>query len=748
MNHFQKTKLNFFQDLLWGILFVIFFYGEYLGFSGDIYGRDITAMHMQYYAYLSSSDGLGILWNPYSHAGSPGLGNIALCMFYPINLLAPVLDPIVLVRLYVAVHLLIWCSGLILWLYSLGFSRKIVLLGMCLSLYSLTTRSILEYGHLTILSVWSFTPWFLILCQKLLKNCAQKDLVMKTAFKNRTIPTLALLISLLFIGAHPQMVLQIAVSGFLYTIFHHLFVNRTQLKFFIPCYVSSFILGLLPSFFQLYETYTSIKHTGRNLSASESAFNTDGVMTISIWVKTLFPFHWGISGSYWGQFDFWFGHNYIGVIGIVCLFLIPFSWKKKRILPFLFPVIILWVLSMGSQTPLHDLYLSTVPGAKFFRLPFRHNYFAHILLLPLLLYVLQRFARRSSLKKVFFIILGILFFYIAVLVFFETTVMSFYQNVLPENVFERLSLTGLIAPNFLFKWYGFEILSTILMLFFLKQKKSTVSIFILLMITFMLFKSLNLLPDSKVSPSYYTTLFNNKPMKRVALENSHSDHNIHLSYGLKSPTGYDSLSLVSYRQFLDTLVAQDWTKHTREQLYDLHSPGMEFLGFEYIAKSVDDLRKGPDYWERVSTHGLYYLTRSFSWPGREESRYTSEIKEKQKELQKALINDGFEIQENKSNQDEYVKMISYHAERIELEVFNQSDALLASSENDYPLWSAKVNGVSTTIEKWFGTFRAIPLKAGKHTVVFEINRNGFYFRLFFSLITALMLIIWFLKIKK
>jgi hypothetical protein len=631
----------------------------------------------------------------------------------------------------------------------MGCQTYVVRFGVMLSLFSFSSRSLFEYGHLTIISSWAWSPLYLLVMRKLLVDSSSFIWGWGQIKALWSLPLLSLLVSILFVGAHPQMVLQLSVASYVLSMCFCVFERKYCWWKFSLFFLMAHLMAFGPAFFQLYETAQSVSYTGRHMSAEASSFSNEGVMGIASWAKAIFPFFWGSVGRYWGQYDFWFGQVYLGIMGLVSLPMILWSSFLSGakcsvyVRPLLVASLLLAILSMGNQTPLHQIYQFFVPGASMFRLPFRHVYNAHLFYLPLLLIVAQNHLDSRTWSKVTLVLGGGVLMVISLShTLFMNQLLELFQYVLPERVLGRMSQVVPLVPSFYFEWVAWEFLALVCFLCYFKRSFRWP---FLLGVLVALYSLSEMVPLSRVSEDRYVAARGMMPSERVVVREVHSEHNIHLSYGIQSVTGYDSLSLSSFRQFLDTLVPQNWKKHTREQLYaiDQHE-GMEFLGFGYTARTLGELQQGPKAWDAFESKGLYYLTQSFDWPGRQDSPFTAGIKLKQQKLKEKWREQGYSLEEIVSEDppEQSLKLLSYDEERIVLHVSSSIDTILGSSENNYSLWKVRVNGQLRGIETWLGTFRAIPLKKGAHEIEFFIDRKPFYSRLVGSFFVLIFLMIW------
>ena len=81
-----------------------------------------------------------------------------------------------------------------------------------------------------------------------------------------------------------------------------------------------------------------------------------------------------------------------------------------------------------------------------------------------------------------------------------------------------------------------------------------------------------------------------------------------------------------------------------------------------------------------------------------------------------------------------VKVVSYGAHEIELDVETASDRLLVSSEVDYPGWEVDVDGARAQKVLVNTAFRGVRVAAGKHRVRFHFVPRSFYLGLGLTLL--------------
>ncbi len=92
-------------------------------------------------------------------------------------------------------------------------------------------------------------------------------------------------------------------------------------------------------------------------------------------------------------------------------------------------------------------------------------------------------------------------------------------------------------------------------------------------------------------------------------------------------------------------------------------------------------------------------------------------------------------------------IISYKPNEVIIKTKSEEPKLLFLTDNYYPGWKASVDGEETKVFRADYTFRAVPLRAGEHTVRFYFDSDSFKVGLFISVI-SLVAIFGILVVKK
>lgn len=89
-----------------------------------------------------------------------------------------------------------------------------------------------------------------------------------------------------------------------------------------------------------------------------------------------------------------------------------------------------------------------------------------------------------------------------------------------------------------------------------------------------------------------------------------------------------------------------------------------------------------------------------------------------------------------------VRCIEYGLNRVRLEVSTDGAALVVLADNDFPGWTATVQGASVPILRSHATFRAVAVPAGRSSVEFRYRPGSFLYGLLAAIVAVFALGIW------
>ena len=259
------------------------------------------------------------------------------------------------------------------------------------------------------------------------------------------------------------------------------------------------------------------------------------------------------------------------------------------------------------------------------------------------------------------------------------------------------------------------------------------------------------------------------------------ENNFASFWGVFWPEGYKSLNILSYAQFTDAMQgnnlenfifrsdaglgsgeAQELLANSgRRKLIDL-------VGVKYVIapKVAEDVFKNHNFskvfeleeskfavWENKTVLPRAFLASNYEGQLDVLASGESEQKEKEKQRRQLVLSklqqDDFDyrnvlILEKPSPISAQFgsgssQIVSYKPDEIIIKTSSGEQKLLFLSDNFYPGWKAKVDGVETEILRADYTFRSVPLIPGEHEVVFYFDSDTFKIGVLISLIGIMSL---------
>ena len=685
------------------LAYALIIYSDFFFPWGAPAGGDILSLHLPSLMALKRSMLAG---NPYPMwwqevlCGVPAIPDISATLLNPLYLLLYWLEPLSVIKLQVLLCLVSSGWGLFLLcrqMSSLVVEKRpvdIVLFSMVF--LGLTIfHGLLSFGHLGILSSVSLFIWSLISLNSLIKHASWFN-----AFP------LGLIFGLGWLTGHPQFSVMTHELTFIWMLLQFGSTCKSKFKVFF-IFSCSVLIGALIGSPQLYATFLHISETGRAATLDNQDFLSSGALTPLHLFRWCFPFAFGNAHHYWGQFTFYMGLPWGSGIWLI-LFILGWkgqTWQLKTILIYTF------IMAFGYQTFLYDLHQEILPGAKLFRFPSRYIY----MLIPFMMVFCYTGIHRVIKGEVNRLFTSTLFSLVALNLTFHFIPLS-HWSVLPEHVQQRAA--GKAGPN-----YWSLLISTIPILLHLSlQFKKGLWPFLIILLTLQTLISLAN-PFSNVK---LHEVPQEQPQTNHRLLRSESDghwRNLGLLQGELTIEGYSGLVPKPFRELVDTQAPQDFSKHNRLQLQELPINFLDFLGVQgkknnpqpmvRFAKSFQplDLRKNSVFSEGIQTQ-QHLIQNDFKT-----SFSLEELPESK----------GFSIDVLKSNSDHW-----------EFNINNSEPGVLILTDNHHSLWKSTIGGMPTQIKPWLGSFKAIILPAGEHSVEFFIPKKSFFIFLGISIFSIML----------
>jgi hypothetical protein len=249
------------------------------------------------------------------------------------------------------------------------------------------------------------------------------------------------------------------------------------------------------------------------------------------------------------------------------------------------------------------------------------------------------------------------------------------------------------------------------------------------------------------------------------------DFNMALIYGIRTVNAYEPAMLGKYFAFMDAVngkIGSSLTENDSQApvISDFASPYVPMLGAKYImvdsgndqvANSgisrfqliLDKPERGYRLYEDPAAYARYYFVPE-ALVVESVAEVASLISEKRFDPGKTIllarpdVPDGIKITYAcQSEASPKISEVSYLLNRVKLKTETACDGFLASSDTFYPSWAATIDGVYTPVFPGNLAFRTIVLPKGLHEVEFIYVPKTVYLGLMISLLTGMLLAVFF-----
>lgn len=647
-----------------------------------VFGSDIHRSYHYFRQFFHDAIQNGIFpwWNPHIFSGEPLIANPSLSFWYPPNWLFAVLPYRYVYSWLIVSHVVLSMVGMF-WLAKKWMEPLPAwLAGLVFGMSGFFMGRIWE-GHIELIAAAAWMPWVV------------------WAFTRRGVVLAGVIFALQLFAGYQTMALFTLEAVLFFTVYL-CFMTRS----FHPLVRMTIAVGIgiglagtqvIPArefFSQSIRTYP--------LPYSWAAL---GSYPLEYVKQFLSPFYHGGPENYYGPSpNYAEMANYVGIVPILlALIAIIFLFRKKFIISVLLLIAIfgLWV-SLGKNAPLdvnHFLW-KTVPVYTYIRIPARH-----LILLVFSLSILAGFGLACFKKRLI-----------------------------------QLLLIGLTVADLF--WFGRH--------FVLLKEDPSIRHNQALVSTLTRQKELvRLLPNFNVGIGTRDALDFDAPM----------------GHRLYSASGYDPSILRKYYEFI---AAANGIKDPDVQQNDVQIPplnlqsrAVDFLNIKYVfVPSWRDSVGGEsgryrlvledgkrDYWRlyenKTVTPRFYLVPRLTTLPDRE--TIAAAIRAGNVDFQKTVLVVGATKSGGDCKSDlPPVSVSMYSPNMIRLTTSADCDSYLASSEVEYPGWSATIDGQKAEIIEGNLAFRTLFVPAGKHTIVMQYQPRIFVIGLLVSVATALACWVW------
>lgn len=687
------------------------------------------------------------LWNPFSFCGYPLLANWQSAPFYPLNIFMLIFGNSHGYGFMVFLQPILTASFMYLFLRQIKLSKIASMAGAIISAYSGFVMVYLEYATTGQIMIW--LPLILYLFEKYFEKRNIRYLVLASL---SFFPVLT--------AGFFQPAFYVTLIAALYWVFRTLAHQGEIAKIKTIILGGVFIIvGVATASIQLIPTAELLSLSIRNLDNNIVEYHY-GLLPLRHFITFLAPDFFGnpATGNYWGAIQYQEAVGYFSVIALSIV--IPILISKRRDWRLnLFSGLFVGSIVLAFDNPISILVyqlkiplISTGYASRWLLITaFSAAYLAAV--------ALEKIERKKLIYS-FFAMAGVL----------VITYGLIWKNILPiDSVHSLIALRNLLLPIAL---TGAAFAASVVF-----KNKKILSSLLLILLAFDLGRfTIKFTPFSK--PEYverqlpvFQYIKNNSVSERVISEGGYIlPANTWMYPEIYSPDGYDPLLYKDYAVFFKALnmgrvkndnqdLNLDKNGFTRYlNLSNSDSPLIDLVGVKYLLAvkydeygkirswgKINEAKVDLEKYKEVFVDGETVVLQNGSVLPRVMLYYNAESEmDSTKAVEKLAKEFDFKnkILLNKENlnvypkgQDDFVKINSYSANKINLTANTQNGAYLLLTDTYYPGWKVFINGKEEKIMRADGIFRAVELPSGNSDITMVYKPTSFKIGAIISIIS-------------
>lgn len=673
-------------------------------------------------------------WNPHNFSGNPLMANFQSGVFYPLNILMffPFLTGW---TIYIILSPILSSFFMYLFLRQLKLTKLSSIFGGIAFAFSSFMVVWMEYGNIDHTFLW--LPLALLWTDKFIRKLNYRYIIFLT-----------LTLTVSFLAGYIQSFFYLIVAVSIYFLAKSLYEKSLTLRNFFIFFLG-IIFPILLSSFQLLPTLELFSNSSRNnytLSQIQNLLNPWWYL-----ITVIAPNFFGnpATGNHWFYGTYIERVSYIGVIPF-CLFLYAMFNFKKRIEIKIFGLIAFVSLFLSTDFLITRYFnlipipvISTTVPTRMLSL----FQFGAIILASIGL----DFFRKNVNKK---------YLSYSIIIVFIILLSSFVFTFLGSRMFDIDSANLIVSRRNLIPPAVLVLTFAVLAYLWLRFKSKLILLGILLITFADLFYFFNkITPFSPTDFVYPKTPVVSFLKEKAGINrfwgygSGYIESDFQTFDGTYSPEGVDALHTKYYTELISSskdgkisnipsrMDANLAPGYGKESLRDnwFRQRLLNLLGVKYVlnksGSSAYDDAFDPKKYELVWHDGTYQiyenrevLPRAFlasNYIVENDRSSISKIYDHKLDLGQTLILEEDPKLKLGKDLNSFVKIMSYSSNRITLETSAKTNTLLFLSDTYFPDWEVSIDGVSGKIYRADFAFRAVPLKAGKHTVVFDYGAYNF-----------------------
>lgn len=779
---FQKKRIAIYLFIF--IVFLSFsflYFWRHFTFNADdrVYlGSDFLAYF--YPSYLTAIERIQLgdflpLWDSTQYMGMPFIARIGVAFFYPFNLLLFFVSvffnlswPQISFLSFVIVIIHLALAGC----FTYFFSRKVLRLNSFESVvaglvYSFSGIMIASVNTVGVLESLVWLPLLLLLLENLLNRCLLISVL-----------PLSLVFTVSILAGYPYAIVYNSLFLLGYFLYRVLFPSTTQLlKKKALLLLLSMFLGVGLASIQLIPFLELAHYSYRQrLEFSGSAFSLP--IHPSCFIDYVFPFYFSRLGEYYEVGCKGFA-NYVGAAPLILSLFSVLSFKnRKKILFFVFSLIVSLFISLGGFSFLHSIFYIFVPFYSKLRTISIASYLSSFSLSILTAYGINFLLKESKVgwarKQSFLKLLAL--FLIALISLSLAKHLDIYKFK-EDAVGLKVLIKEMEMFNTFILYIGLSVLFIFLCINKIHKNVFKIAIFFLILIDLFSIGRFFRANNSKVPP--YS--FFNRENEVIEFLTFHQEkdtpfrvdlgglsfHYNSAPFNLDQVGGYQSLAprktASVFIPFIEKLAKGSNLYRISNVRYFVSTSSLDkeskmvsltkTIKLNNRSRRNDWIRKN-NYWENPSSGSKIFIYEADTLPRfflsnsivTKDEEYIFPILAETDDLRTVVVQNGlleYDVvnrlnASGKLDKSDFVKVVKYSHGTAELDAQTGSERILVFSDTYFPGWKAFVDGIESEIIPVNYFMKGVLLSPGSHRVVFSYKPSSFYTGLLISSLSALV----------
>ena len=437
---------------------------------------------------------------------------------------------------------------------------------------------------------------------------------------------------------------------------------------------------------------------------------------------------------------------YIGIIPII-LFIFSILNTDKKVIKLLIIILILYLLSLGKNTIIHE-FMYNVPIFNKFQRSVNWWFYVQFLISILIGYSFDKLIKNKSNNN----------YYLGLLIFTALIICGYIVGI-DKNLIKEIDIFVIFNIVICF-------ISVLIFILFFKEKISN-KIFGVIVISvlaidiiFNSYNNTNLIEKLDTDLSVFSNNIFDMPSSMIDIikENLENGERIHIremqnTGGLLNEStiaGYNPLVIRRYTEFINMF--ETTIDYRVIDVNNFNTNLLDFMSVKYIVdnKYSEELANNENYkliyqnenaylYENINYLPRFYFTQKTTNSTSDEILINISRLEYNPQLE--VYGENLKNKEYKISENANIEILEKESNYIKLKVINDDISYIGTTEIMYDGWKVKINGNEKNIDTINYIFRGIEVEAGENIVEFYYEPKSLIIGSIFSIIGVVILMI-------